>query len=180
MHQEALEKLKYPIGQFYCPDEITTVVINQWISALEELPEKLEKNVSYLSAAQLNTPYRPGGWTVRQLIHHIADSHHNSYIRFKWALTEDNPTIKAYDEKAWSTLFDATEAPIEMSLLHIKAVHQKLVYLLKGLSTAQLNRTFVHPEGNTVTSLKENIGRYAWHGNHHLAHLTSLIKRKGW
>ena len=133
-----------------------------------------------MSDAQLNTPYRPEGWTVRQLVHHISDSHHNSYIRFKWALTEDTPTIKAYNEKAWAELFDTRTAPIQLSLDHLSAVHAKLVYLLKGLSEPQLQRSFIHPDGNQETTLKENIARYAWHSNHHFAHIENLLKREGW
>ncbi|MGB5274393.1 MAG: putative metal-dependent hydrolase, partial [Flavobacteriaceae bacterium] len=116
----------------------------------------------------------------RQLVHHIADSHHNSYIRFKWALTEDRPVIKAYDEKAWAKLFDSRTAPIQMSLDHLTAVHHKLVYLLKGLSPSDLKRTFIHPDSKMETSLEENVGRYAWHGNHHLAHINGLLEREGW
>ena len=177
MENKDLEKLKYPIGKYEVPEEITDAHIAGWIENLNSLPKRLGKLVENLSEEQLETPYRPGGWTVRQTVHHIADSHHNSYIRFKWALTEDNPIIKAYDEKAWSDLFDAKSAPIELSLDHLSAVHAKLVYLLKGLSRYHLKRIFIHPEGNVACPLDENIGRYAWHGNHHYAHIENLIKR---
>ncbi|MBO0321982.1 bacillithiol transferase BstA [Muricauda sp. CAU 1633] len=180
MEKETLEQLKYPIGHYQIPEIITDQQLQEWITVLEELPQKLEVMVSPLSAKQLETPYRPGGWTVRQLVHHIADSHHHSYIRFKWALTEENPLIKPYDEKAWSELFDARTAPIQISLDHLKAVHAKLVYLLKGLSKEDLQRTFTHPDGNEVTTLDVNIGRYAWHGSHHFAHIANLIQREGW
>ena len=132
--ENSLEKLQYPIGQFDCPKEITTAQIKEWISVLEALPKRLESLVKNLSEEQLETPYRPGGWTVRQLVHHIADSHHHSYTRFKWSLTEDKPLIKAYEEKDWSKLFDARTAPIQLSLTYLSALHAKLVYLLKGLS----------------------------------------------
>ncbi len=180
MEKETLEQLKYPIGHFKIPETITEEQLKKWITILEELPQRLETMVKPLSAKQLEAPYRPGGWTVRQLVHHIADSHHHSYIRFKWGLTEDNPLIKPYDEKAWSELFDAKTAPIQISLDHLKAVHAKLVYLLRGLTMAQLQRKFTHPDGNTETTLAENIGRYAWHGSHHFAHIENLIKREGW
>ncbi|WP_411031407.1 YfiT family bacillithiol transferase [Spongiimicrobium sp. 3-5] len=180
MEDKILEQLRYPIGKFSGPSVISEDDIVKWTDALEALPARLEKLVTGLSPAQLETPFRPGGWTVRQLVHHISDSHHNSYIRFKWALTEDTPVIKAYDEKAWSSLFDANIAPIGMSLDHLKAVHAKLVYLLRGLSPEQMEREFIHPENNERTSLKENIGRYAWHGNHHFAHIENLLKREGW
>lgn len=175
-----MENLKYPIGKFQKKEDITLQDVTIWINELEELPKKFEDLVGKLNDEQLETPYRPGGWTLRQLIHHVSDSHHNSYIRFKWALTEDTPLIKAYDEKEWANLFDTKSAPIEMSLLHLKAIHAKLVYLLKGLTPEQLKRTFIHPENNQETSLEENIGRYAWHGAHHYAHAKNLIESRGW
>ncbi len=180
MEEIALEQLRYPIGKYEIPNPITDQHIEEWIQVLEHLPNRLADMVSLLSDPQLETPYRPGGWTVRQLVHHIADSHHHSYIRFKWALTEENPTIKPYFEKEWSKLFDAKTAPIQLSLDHLKAVHAKLVYLLKGLSKEEMQRKFTHPEGNGQTTLEENIGRYAWHGNHHLAHIKNLLDREGW
>ncbi|MEM0932649.1 MAG: YfiT family bacillithiol transferase [Bacteroidota bacterium] len=180
MEKTLLEQLKYPIGKYKVPDHITAGHLEKWIGVLEQLPQKLETMVSVLSEEQLETPYRPGGWTVRQLVHHISDSHHNSYIRFKWGLTENNPVIKPYFEKEWAKLFDTKSAPIQMSLDHLKAVHAKLVYLLKGLSQEQLLRTFQHPAGNITSTLAENIGRYAWHSNHHYAHIANLIEREGW
>lgn len=180
MEEAALEQLRYPIGKYTIPNPITDAHVTEWITVLENLPRRLADRVLPLSEEQLETPYRPNGWTVRQLVHHIADSHHHSYIRFKWALTEENPTIKPYLEKEWSKLFDARTAPIQLSLDHLKAVHAKLVYLLKGLSKEDLQRTFTHPEGNQETTLEENVGRYAWHGSHHLAHIENLINREGW
>ncbi len=180
MEKEALEQLRYPIGKYQIPRKITQEHLQEWIAVLEHLPAKLEMLVTPLSEAQLETPYRPEGWTVRQLVHHIADSHHHSYIRFKWALTEDNPVIKPYREKEWSKLFDAKSAPIRISLDHLKVIHAKLVYLLKGLSPDEMQRVFTHPEGNKVTTLAENVGRYAWHGSHHAAHIENLIRREGW
>ncbi len=180
MEKRTLEQLRYPIGKFIAPKEITQTQITEWIAILEALPARLAALVKDLTEEQLATPYRPDGWTVRQLIHHISDSHHHSYTRFKWALTENTPIIKPYDEKGWSALFDAQTAPIEMSLDHLKAVHAKLVYLLKGTSMEALEKEFIHPDGNVSTSLKENIGRYAWHGSHHFAHIKNLLERKGW
>ena len=136
--------------------------------------------VKNFNLEQLETPYRPDGWTVRQVVHHIADSHHHSYTRFKWTLTENEPLIKAYEEKKWSTLFDARSAPIELSLTYIRALHAKLVYLLKGLTEEDLEMYYIHPEGDVQVTLAENIGKYAWHGNHHFAHIENLAKRKGW
>lgn len=180
MEKTSLEELRYPIGKYVIPRPITEDNLSKWITVLEELPSRLEKLVEGLAEDQLETPYRPDGWTVRQVIHHISDSHHHSYIRFKWALTEENPIIKPYFEKEWANLFDTRTAPIQISLNHLKAVHAKLVYLLKGLSKEQLQRTFTHPDGNEVTTIEENIGRYAWHGSHHFTQIEKLIQGKGW
>jgi hypothetical protein len=180
MTNSELELLKYPIGKFYCPQTISGEHIEGWISILEHFPNRLEQLVKDLNAEQLDTVYRPGGWTVRQLVHHVSDSHHHSYTRFKWALTEDKPVIKAYYEDRWAELFDSRTAPIDMSILHLKAIHFKLVYLLKGLSDADLNKTFIHPETNKEVLLKQNIGIYAWHCNHHYTHIENLLKRNQW
>jgi len=180
MEDIPLEELKYPIGHFVKPTEIGTLLRMDWIAQIEALPVNLHDLVSPLSEAQLDTPYRPNGWTVRQVVHHVADSHHHSYIRFKWALTEDRPVIKPYLEKEWAALFDASSGPIDLSLRHLEAVHAKLVYLLNGLSHEDWQRTFIHPDGQIETTLEENAGRYAWHGNHHLAHIQRLVDRMNW
>jgi uncharacterized damage-inducible protein DinB len=175
-----MSSLSYPIGTFEAPKVITEEIKQNWIQTLEEFPSRLENLVRNLSDEQLDTPYREGGWTVRQVIHHCADSHHHSYIRFKWALTEVNPLIKAYDQDAWASLFDTRTAPIQLSLDHLKAVHAKLVYLLKGLSDADLEKSFVHPESGDTVVLRTNIGIYAWHSNHHYTHIENLLIRKNW
>ncbi|WP_046755640.1 YfiT family bacillithiol transferase [Kordia jejudonensis] len=175
-----LEKLKYPIGKIQIPTLITTKHIIDWIEVLEKFPERLKTLVENLSETQLNTPYRPDGWTVRQVIHHLADSHHNSYTRFKWTLTEDKPVIKAYFEDRWAELFDSKNAPIKLSLDSLTALHAKWTYFLKGLSNHELNQIFIHPEGNEEVSLKENIGIYAWHCNHHYEHINQLMIRENW
>lgn len=180
MTDQELEQLRYPIGKFIKPDIITNDHIKKWTDILDQLPSNLAALVTPLSEAQLDTPYRPGGWTVRQVVHHVSDSHHSSYIRFKWALTEDTPVIKPYFEQEWAKLFDTKTGPIQMSLNHLSAVHHKLVYLLKGLTEEQLNRSFIHPDGNDEVVLKQNIGIYAWHGSHHYAHIENLLKREGW
>ena len=180
MTDQELQKLKYPIGKFEAPKVITEDHIKEWIAVLEHLPRKLSELVLPLNDVQLDTPYRPGGWTVRQVVHHVSDSHHHSYIRFKWALTEEKPLIKPYFEQEWANLFDTKSAAIQMSLDHLKAVHNKLVYLLKGLTDQQLNRSFIHPDGNEEVVLRRNIGIYAWHGSHHYAHIENLINREGW
>jgi len=175
-----IKNLQYPLGHFSYPAHVTKEVVSKWIRILEELPATLENLVKHLSDEQLETPYRPEGWTVRQLVHHIADSHHHSYTRFKWALTENEPLIKAYEEKAWSSLFDAKTAPIEISLSYLKALHAKMVFLFRGLSSEELEKCYVHPDGNTKVTVKENIGKYAWHSQHHCAHIQGLLRRKGW
>ena len=180
MKESTLEKLRYPIGHFIAPETISETHRSDWIAKLESLPVMVEDLVKDLTPEQLETPYRPGGWTVRQVVHHLADSHHNSYIRFKWALTEDSPLIKPYDEKSWAELFDSRKAPVHLSLNHLKAIHAKLVYLLRGLTTEELARAYVHPEGNAVVTVEENIGRYAWHGTHHYTHIRNLLMREGW
>ena len=172
--------LRYPIGQFEAPETISEEIKNKWIQTLEDFPSRLEKLVEHLSEEQLNTPYRDGGWTVRQVVHHCSDSHHHSYTRFKWALTENNPVIKAYQEADWAELFDTKTAPIEMSLTHLKAVHFKLVYLLRGLPDSDLEKSFVHPESGDTVVLRKNIGIYAWHCDHHYAHIQNLLIRKNW
>lgn len=177
---ENLQKLKYPIGEFYCPQIITSKHLGEWISVLEHFPNRLENLVKDLSGDQLDTVYRIDGWTIRQVVHHLSDSHHHSYTRFKWALTEDKPVIKAYFEDRWAELFDSKSAPLEMSLNHIKAIHFKLVYLLKGLSDEDLDKVFIHPETNSEVPLKYNVGNYAWHSNHHYAHIENLLKRNNW
>jgi hypothetical protein len=175
-----LEKLKYPIGKFDCPSNISPKTLEAWISILEHFPLRLNSLVEHLTEKQLDTSYRPDGWTIRQVIHHVYDSHHNSYTRFKWALTEDIPIIKAYNEADWAKLVDYATAPVEMSLKGLDALHAKLVFLLKGMSFEAFQKEFIHPENNEKVSLGENTGIYAWHCNHHYAHIEDLMKREGW
>ena len=180
MTNQEIEQLRYPIGVFDCPNNISKQHIESWISILKHYPNRLENLVIALTDDQLDTPYRQDGWTIRQVIHHVSDSHHHSYIRFKWALTEDKPIIKYYYEQLWAELPDAKLAPIQMSLDHLRTIHFKLVYLLKSLNEDQLNRSFIHPENNEEVILKKNIGIYAWHSNHHYAHIENILRAKGW
>jgi hypothetical protein len=175
-----LETLRFPIGQVSIPKEITQKNIENWITIIEEFPEKLDNLTATLNKTQLDTPYRKDGWTIRQVIHHCYDSHHNSYTRFKWTLTEENPVIKAYFEERWATLSDSKQAPIILSILGLKSLHAKWVYLLKELSNKDLEKYFIHPANNNKVTLKENIGIYAWHCNHHFAHIEQLLIRKNW
>ncbi|MGB3776361.1 MAG: putative metal-dependent hydrolase [Leeuwenhoekiella sp.] len=179
MDENTLEKLKYPIGKFEAPEVISNDQYIHWLEQIKTLPIRLKEAVNNLNDSQLATPYRPEGWTVQQVIHHLADSHHNAYTRFKWALTEDRPTIKAYDEKEWANGIDY-KAPISFSVNYLIALHEKLIYLIENLEETDLNRSFIHPATGKEVVLKNMVGMYAWHGNHHLAQITSLIEREGW
>ncbi len=180
MEDLTAEKLRYPIGKVKLPEVITPKHIKAWISILDEPPEKLNYLVRNLSEKQLDTPYRDGGWTIRQVLHHLVDSHMNSYIRFKWTLTEEEPVIKAYFEDRWANLPDTKDAPVDLALQALEALHAKWTYLLQGLNPDQLKRCFIHPESNSKVSLEQNIGIYAWHSEHHIAHIEQLMKRRGW
>ncbi|HEA30154.1 MAG TPA: putative metal-dependent hydrolase [Leeuwenhoekiella sp.] len=179
MGQIALEKFKYPIGEFEIPKSVSESDISLWVEKIKSFPKRLANVVEPLNDDQLNTPYRPGGWTVRQVVHHLADSHHHAYTRFKWALTEDRPTIKAYDENQWVQGSDYA-GPVFLSLNYLAALHEKLTYLLENLEKTDLNRAFIHPATGNEVILKNMVGMYAWHGDHHLAHITSLAKREAW
>ncbi len=173
-----LDDLRYPIGRFQPPAASLPGVRAAHIETLRRLPERLRAAVAGLSDAQLDTPYRDGGWTVRQVVHHLADSHANTYVRFKLALTEDCPTIKPYDEAAWARLPDA-RAAIEPSLVFLDGLHQRLVALLQSMSEVDFQRGFNHPERGRIT-LATNLAIYDWHSRHHTAHITSLRSRMGW
>jgi len=175
----ATDDLRYPIGEFAPPETRTPDQVAQWIDEIAALPAALRRTVTPLTPNQLDTPYRPGGWTVRQVVHHVPDSHLNSLIRFKWALTEDRPTIKTYDEKGWAALPDYRVVPIAHSLDLLETLHVRWVGLLRSLSWSQLQREFAHPESGP-SSLAGTVGAYAWHGRHHLAHIERLIEREGW
>lgn len=180
MENSALEKLKYPIGKFTAPENYSVAYLSERIAEIESFPERLKKEVFQLTPEQLETPYREDGWTIRQVIHHCADSHMNCFIRIKWALTENKPVIKFYHEDLWAELPDNLTMPIEPTLSFLEGLHFRLAYLMKSFSESDLNRSFIHPENNKEYQLKEIIGTYAWHGNHHLAHITELKNRKGW
>jgi len=175
-----LDQLRYPIGHFEKPARYTPERIADYFKVLSEFPDSMKKETAQLSTMQLDTAYRPGGWTIRQVVHHCADSHLNSYIRFKWALTEEKPVIKPYYEDRWAELEDAKNLTIEPSLLLLEGLHFRWVALLKSLTDQQLTKQFIHPDGNKEISLCEAIGLYAWHCQHHLAHITELKKRMGW
>ena len=175
-----LENLRFPIGRASIPKEITQKDLARWIDTIEKFPQKLDQLTTSLNREQLDTPYRKNGWTVRQVVHHCYDSHHNSYTRFKWALTENEPMIKAYYEERWAELQDSKAGPILLTIDALKGLHAKWVYLLRSLTDTELNKSFVHPSGKEKVSLKNNIGIYAWHCQHHYAHIEQLMLRKGW
>jgi hypothetical protein len=173
------EDLKYPIGK-YVTQPFSEKQLQEWLIDIKFLPQHLENAVLNLDAAQLDTPYREEGWMVKQVVHHVADSHMNAYTRFKLGLTEMNPTIRPYDEVAWAELKDSLELPINISLTLIHALHSRWHYILKDLTQEQLLRTVFHPEHKKEFTLWDLLGMYAWHGRHHVAHITSLRERKGW
>jgi len=171
--------LRYPIGTFKYEGELAEEGRRRAIDAIAEAPARLRAAVEGLTPQQLETPYRPGGWTVRQLVHHLPDSHLNAYTRFKLALTEEEPTIKPYDEAQWANLEDGRNAPAVISLALLEALHLRWVLLLKSLQPADFARTLRHPERGVMT-LDELLSLYAWHGRHHVAHVTSLRERMAW
>ncbi len=170
---------RYPIGKFQAAESYSSNDREGFLSRIASLPDRLESAIYGLSAAQLDTPYREGGWTVRQVIHHVADSHLNAYIRTKWTLTEEAPTIKAYDEKAWSITPEMAADPA-LSIRLLKALHARWTVLLGELSDSDLQRFFIHPATKKSVRLDQLIAMYAWHGDHHLAHITELKKVKNW
>ncbi len=170
-----LDELRYPIGRH---DPAAAGTRAEQIETLRLLPQRLRAAVAGLDESQLDTPYREGGWTVRQLVHHVADSHANSYIRVKLALTEENPTIKPYDEGSWANLSDS-RMPITVSLNLTEAIHARLVALLEAMTDSDFDRSFLHPERGPMT-LAANLALYDWHSRHHTAHITRLRERMGW
>jgi hypothetical protein len=171
--------LRYPVGEFRFPKSVSAEDLTRFIDQISDAPARLRAAMAGLADAQLDTPYRPGGWTVRQLAHHVPDSHINSYVRFRLALTEDEPVIKPYEESRWAELPDARTAPVEVSLALLENLHARWVPLLRSLSGADWKRSFRHPELGLV-SLENNAALYAWHGRHHVAHITALRERMGW
>lgn len=171
--------LSFPIGKFHFNGTINEDQKQRLIDDIAQTPADLRAAVAGLSPQQLDTEYRPGGWTVRQVTHHVPDSHLNAYVRFKLALTEDEPTIKPYEQQLWAELADTMATPIEVSLALLDSLHDRWVRLLRSLIPQDWKRTFRHPELGVV-SLEKNLALYAWHGKHHVAHVTKLRERSGW
>ncbi|WP_411895947.1 YfiT family bacillithiol transferase [Winogradskyella sp. A2] len=178
MTEQELHNLKFPIGEFEKPQEITTNHLENWITSIKELPNGINTITKDLSDKELNYKYRPNGWTIRQVVHHCADSHINSITRFKLALTEDKPTIRPYFEDRFALLSDYQE-PLNDAISILIGVHNKLGILLNSLSEEELKREFIHPENGKIYTIEETIGVYAWHSNHHLAHIKQALSSKG-
>ena len=173
------QDLKYPIGK-YIPQPFSQPLLKEWLLDIETLPSLLEYAIINLDEAQLNTPYRPEGWTIKQLVHHVADSHINAYIRFKLGITENNPAIKPYNQDAWANLKDTHNLPVNISLTLLHALHQRWHEVLANMSDEDWNKTVYHPEHKKEMSLWFLLGMYAWHSKHHVAHVRSLREREGW
>jgi len=176
---ETLESLKYPIGK-YITQPFSDELLREWLRDIETLPQHLEYAITNLDEVQLETPYREGGWTVKQVVHHVADSHMNAYIRFKLGLTEENPSIKPYEEAEWAKMIDTQNIPINVSITLLFALHNRWYEILKNISAAEWERTVFHPEHKKEMTLWFLLGMYAWHSRHHVAHITSLREREGW
>jgi hypothetical protein len=171
--------LRYPIGKYDSKASLTPAERADAIAQIADTPKALRDAVAGFSQEQFDVPYRPGGWTVRQLVHHIPDSHINSYVRFKLALTESEPTIKPYDEALWANLADSRDTPVEVSLMLLESLHHRWVVLLRSMRSEDFARRLLHPERGAMT-LDDMVGLYAWQGRHHVAHITSLRRREGW
>lgn len=171
---------QYPVGKFTVEGEITPERREEWIVQIGETPARLRAAVHGLTEPQFDTRYREGGWTVRQVVHHLPDSHLNAYVRFKLALTEDNPTIKPYEEALWAELPDTRGTAVGVSLTMLDALHRRWVVLLRAMGDADWSRTFFHPEQQKSLRLDRILAMYAWHGRHHVAQITSLRERMGW
>jgi uncharacterized damage-inducible protein DinB len=175
----AAEEIRFPVGDFVIDPVITDEKLRRWTVEIAQAPANLRAALAELSDDQLNTRYREGGWTLRQVVHHLADAHINGFVRFKLALTEDNPLIKTYEEALWAETIDGLEAPVELSLKLLEALHERWVILLNSLRESDFTRSFSHPQHGMMT-IDRAIQLYAWHGIHHTAHVTGLRERKGW
>ncbi len=174
METSELEKLQYPVGKFSTPELFTNELLNEWKKDIADFPEKIKNISKNISEQQLETPYRPGGWTARQVIHHCADSHMNAFIRFKLALTENKPTVKAYEEQLWAEQADY-KLPIESSLNIIEALHFRWVTLLNSMSEADFDSKYIHPQSGKELDLKFMLSLYSWHCKHHLGHIKIVL-----
>ena len=173
------ERLRFPVGRFVPPDAVTPAERERWIGEIAAHPAQLRALVERMGDPELDTPYRPQGWTVRQVVHHLPDSHMNAYVRVKLALTEDRPTIKPYDEARWAELADTRATPVAVSLALVEALHARWATLLGTLEPAQWARTFVHPDHGRAMTIETATAMYAWHSRHHLGHVQAVAERAG-
>jgi hypothetical protein len=178
--EDNLEQLKYPIGRYQKPEGMTPELRKEWFAVLGALPSWMDACIENLDAAQLQVPYREGGWTIQQVIHHVADSHMNAYVRLKLALTEDNPTVKPYEEAAWAELPDTNLVPVNVSVTLLHALHRRMVSLLQNIQPADWERTFYHPDHKRSFPVWEVVALYAWHSRHHTEHIKQLRQRMNW
>ena len=174
-----MEALRYPIGR-HVGQPFSEEQLQEWLLDIQSLPQQIEYAITNLDHHQLDTPYREGGWTVKQVVHHVADSHMNAYVRFKLGLTEDNPVIKPYDESAWAEMSDTKNIPVNISTTLLYALHSRWYEILKNISREQWDRTLFHPERNMQMTLWYLLGNYAWHSKHHVAHIRNLRNRMDW
>lgn len=177
---DSYEQMAYPVGRYEAPEKYIPELQNEWIAAIEALPKWLDLCIENLDAPQLDTPYRPGGWTINQVIHHVADSHMNAYIRLKLALTEDSPVIKPYDEKLWAELADVETVPVNVSITLLHALHMRWVQILRNMLPEDWERSYFHPEHERYVPLWEMTDLYAWHGRHHMEQIKGLRQRMNW
>lgn len=180
MEKSSVEVLKYPIGRFEKPISLDSTIRKEYIKFIRKYPDLISEIVRDFTKKQLDTPYRPEGWTIRQLLHHIPESHMNAYIRFKWALTEEEPVIKAYDEAAWAGLPYIAANGIAEPLALLSSLHRSWATLMEHMNEQDWNRILIHPQHQTQFQLWEMLAMYHWHSRHHLAHITNLIDREGW
>jgi hypothetical protein len=174
-----MDDLRFPVGKLQRPESLSEAQRREMIATIAALPSRMREAVGDLGKEQVETPYRPDGWTVRQLVHHVADSHMNAYVRLKLGLTEDNPTIKPYEEARWAELADTAATPVETSLALLEALHERWTHVLRSMTPADFARRLTHPENGPMT-LDGLLATYDWHSRHHLAHITSLRQRMGW
>ncbi len=177
---DTLEQLKYPIGRFVPQTEYTAEDLKEWINTLKAIPGWMDACIENMDEFQLKTPYRPGGWTVQQVVHHMADSHMNAFIRLKLALTEDNPVVKPYSEQRWAELIDSDIVPVNISVTMLHTIHIKMVAIMNNMQPEDWNKTFYHPEHQRSITLWQLAALYAWHSRHHAAHITTLRDKNGW
>ncbi len=180
MDDAQLERLRYPVGRFTYPTTVSPTELSAHIAEIERLPQNMRDAIAGLSEAQLSTPYREGGWAVRQVVHHVPDSHMNAFVRFKLALTEDTPTIRPYDQTKWAELPDVSGTPVQVSLSLLDSLHARWLKLLQGMNSSDFSREYLHPEHGKTHRLDAVLAMYAWHSRHHVAQITGLRERQGW